>query len=187
MGMKLGISGAGGAMGIAGGEEAVALDELTASGAAAGQAGGLLEVVDPGLDRFGVGFAGLGADRGSSQRPGERDRLRRREGEIEAGDRAAVDVAQPERLARGGMAAGQHRDELVGLDLAGEPEILGPIAEPLTWGLALARVVVLGAFGDLLQVVALLAAAELSGGEHQRGPRGRSMPLLSGEAGACIG
>src|SRR5215203_2456978 len=99
MGVELGISGPGGAVGVAGREEAVALEELVASGAAAGEACGLLEVVEPGLDRLGVGLAHLGADRRSAERPGQRDRLRCREGEVEAGDRAAIDMAQAERLA----------------------------------------------------------------------------------------
>ena len=66
------------------------------------------------------------------------------------------------------VAAGQHRGQLVGLDLAVEAEVRGGAADPVALGLALAGVVVLGAFGDLLGVVALLADAELPDREHQR-------------------
>ena len=45
--------------------------------------------------------------------------------------------------------------------LALEAEVLGAVAEPVALGLTLARVIVLGAFGDLGFVVALLAGAEL--------------------------
>ena len=79
----------------------------------------------------------------------------------------AGDAAHPDqRLAVDRVAAGQHRVELVGLDLAGEAQVLGGVAEPFPGDLALAGVVVLRAFGDLVEVVALLAFAELADGEH---------------------
>ena len=43
--------------------------------------------------------------------------------------------------------------ELVGSDLAGEAKLGGGVADPLPGDLALAGVVVLRAFGDLLQVM----------------------------------
>ncbi len=99
----------------------------------------------------------------ASERPGQRDRLRGREGQVEAGDRLAAGRGlQAERLAVDRIATGQHRDELVGLDLAVEAEIPGGVAEPVALGLALAGVVVLGPFGDLVEVVAVLAGAELA-------------------------
>jgi hypothetical protein len=104
----------------------------------------------------------------SAERPGQRDRLRRREGQIEAGDGLAARCRlQAEQLAVDRVAPGQHRDELVGLDLAVETQQLGPLAEPGALGLALARVVVLGAFGDLAEVVALLAYSELADRQHR--------------------
>jgi hypothetical protein len=71
-----------------------------------------------------VGGFDLGGDGMAAERPGERDRLRRREGEVEAGDGAALDVAEPERLAARRVRPGEHRDELAGIDLALQPEIL---------------------------------------------------------------
>ena len=51
-------------------------------------------------------------------------------------------------------------------DLARELQLAGGVAHPLPGDLALAGVVVLRAFGDLLQVVGLLADAELADGQH---------------------
>jgi hypothetical protein len=51
-------------------------------------------------------------------------------------------------------------------DLAVEAQAGGRVADPLARWLALAGVVVLGAFGDLAQVVALLSFAELADLEH---------------------
>jgi hypothetical protein len=136
--LELGIAGAGGAVDVARRQEALALDEPMAPGAAAGPAGGSLEVVESGLDRRGVGGFDLGGDGMAAERPGKRNGLRRREGQVEAGDGAALDVAKPERLARRGIVAGQHPDELGGLDLALEAEILGGVAEPIALGLRLA-------------------------------------------------
>ena len=135
-------------------------------------AGVSLQVADGFADGGVVGFGDLAADRGAAERPGQRDRLRRREGEVEAGDRFSVGRGlQAERIAAGRVAAGQHEDQLLALDLAVEAEELGAVAEPVALGLALAGVVVLGAFGDFAQVVALLAGAELADREHQRRPR----------------
>ena len=98
-------------------------------------------------------------------------------------------MLHPERLAAGGIDAGQHRDELVGIDLALQAEILGCVAEPAALSLSFAGVVVLGSFGDLVEVVALLARSHLPDREHQRGPLAvaASMPLLSSAGTGCIG
>jgi len=167
MGVELRVAGARGTVDVAGGEEAVALDEDVAPGAASGPAGGVLEVVETRPHRLCVGGFDLGGDGMATERPGKRDRLRRREGEIEAGDGAALDLAESEGLAACRVRPGQHRDELVGIDLALQAEILSLVAEPVALGLPLARVVVLGAFGDLAEVVALLASSHLPDGEHQ--------------------
>jgi len=58
------------------------------------------------------------------------------------------DLAQAQRLAVGRVVAGEHGDELLGVNLAVEPQVFGGIAEPVALGLA--RVVVLGAFGDFV-------------------------------------
>ena len=109
-----------------------------------------------------------GGDR-AAEAPEQGDRLGGREGEVEAGDRALAGdaLAAEQGLAAGGVVAGEHRGELVGLDLAGEAEVARQLADPLARRLALAGVVVLGAFGDLVEVVALLAGAELPDGEHR--------------------
>ena len=61
----------------------------------------------------------LGGGLRPTERPGQGNRLRCGEGEIEAGDRAVPgDGAKAKRLARRRVHAGQHRHKLVGLDLA---------------------------------------------------------------------
>src|SRR5665811_53364 len=154
------------AMAVASGEEAVAPDELGV-GPAPRPASLPLEVAEGSIEGSvecgGHGGAGLRVAQG----PKQGGRLGDREGEIEAGNRAApADGAQAQRLAGRRVAAGQHRRQLVGLDRAVEAQVFGRVAEPLTLGLALAGVVVLSAFGDLVEVVALLSYAELANREH---------------------
>jgi len=161
MGMELRVAGAGRAMGVGGGKEAVAGDEFMTAFAPAGPAGLTLQVAE----RFGhggaVGVGDLAGNRMAAERPGERDRLRSREGEVEAGNRLAVRCRlQPERFAANRVVAGQHRDELVGVDLALQAEVGGGVAEPVALCLALAGVIVLGSFGDLVEIISLHARAE---------------------------
>ena len=61
---------------------------------------------------------------------------------------APGDVTEAERLAGRRVAAGQHRGQAVGVDLAVEAEVGGGRADPVALGLTAAGVVVLGAFGD---------------------------------------
>ena len=168
MGVQLRVAVARGAVQVGGGEVALALDEFRASRTAPGPAGFSLHVAEGGLDGFPVGGLDLRGHLGAAEAPEQRDRLRSREGEVEAGDRAlGRHAAHPDqRLAVDRVAAGQHRDELVLADLAFEAEARGGVADPLARLLALAGVVVLGAFGDLVEVVALLSYAELSDREH---------------------
>ena len=180
MGVELGIAGAGGAVLEGGGEEAVAVDEFLAAGAAAGPAGLALQVVEGGCCGVAVGLVDLDRRLVAAECPEQGDGLRGGEGEVEAGDRSLPpDGAHPERLAVGGVAAGQHRGELVCLDPARQAQLLGRVAYPVALRLALAGVVVLGAFGDLVEVVALLAGAELSDRQHRPTCRrsGRVVPL----------
>jgi hypothetical protein len=181
---------------VGGAEEAVALDEFMAAMAAAGPAGGALHVGEGGGYGFAVGGGHLRPGAVAAERPGERHRLGGREGEIEAGDRAAPgDVAQAERLAGHRVAAGQHRGQALGVDLAVEAEVRRDGTDPVALRLTLAGVVVLGAFGDLFRVVALLAGAELPDREHQRGcpPGGVGLsgvaciPQLASGGRVCIG
>lgn len=190
--MELGVPCPWGAVDVAGGEEALTVEDFVTAGSPAGQAGVALHVAEGGFDRGVVGGGDLGADLRAAEGAEQGDRLRRGEGEIEAGDRFG-DVAQPERLAVGRVQAAQHADELVGSDLPVKAELGVPVAEPLTGRLTLARVVVLGAFGDL---VAGLARADLADRQHLwRRPRRRSdrsrvvtiSPQLASRGGACTG
>jgi hypothetical protein len=108
---------------------------------------------------------------GAAEAPEQGNGLGSREGEIEAGDRAAGWNAAHanQRLPINRIAAGQYRFELRGLDLAGEAQILGGIADPFPDDLPLAGVVVLSAFRDLVEVVTLLSFAELADREHSTG------------------
>ena len=117
--MELRVAGPRGAMDVGGGEEAVAVDELSAALAAPRPAGVALQVGEGFGDGGAVGLHHLAGDRMAAERPGQGDRLRRREGQIEAGDRLAPRRRlQAEGLAVDRVAPGQHRAELVGLDLA---------------------------------------------------------------------
>jgi hypothetical protein len=107
--VDLGISGAGGAVAEACGEETIALDELGVC-SAPGPTRLPLEVVERGAQ----GTFGRGGDGGAGlrvpERPEQRGGLRDREGEIEAGNGApAADCAQAQRLAGRRVAAGEHR------------------------------------------------------------------------------
>lgn len=165
-------------MDVGSGEVAVALDEFRASRAAPGPARLALHVGEGGLNCLAVGGFDLDGDVGSTEAPKKRDGLRSREGEIEAGNRAAGrDAARSQqRFAVYRVAAGEHGDELVLANLAFEAEASGGVADPLACLLALAGVVVLSAFSDFLEVVALLSFAEQS-----------IPPLLSRAGTFCIG
>lgn len=176
VGVQLGVAVSRGAVLEGGGEVAVALDELRTACAAPGPARLLLEIAKCRLDGGAMGLLYLDARNGSAQAPEEGDRLRGREGQVEAGDRpAAADRSQPERLAARRVVTGEHPGQLIRLDLPGEVELDGGIAHPLPADLALAGVVVLRAFGDLLQVVHLLAGSELSDGQQAISVRSASV------------
>jgi hypothetical protein len=93
------------------------------------------------------------------------------------------------------MAAGQHRCQGVRVDFSVQAEIAGGITQPLVLGLTAASVIVLGAFGDLLGVSALLARADLPDEEHQRDrpsdeadpSRVVTIPVTAGSRGVCTG
>ncbi len=127
VGVELRVAGAGGSVRVAGGQEARAVDELAASCSASGPAGLPLQVVERGFHGGAVGLFDLAADRRAPERPGQRDRLRSGEGEIEARDGSPLDVAKAERLAAGRVGAGQHRRQLLGADLAVEAEVVSGV------------------------------------------------------------
>jgi hypothetical protein len=159
VGMELGIAVAGGAVAVGSGEVAVALDELRASGAAARPARLALHVGEGGLDSFSVGSLDFEGGEGAAEAPEQGDRLGSREGEVEAGDRAVA--SHPSHREQGRaidrIAPGQHRRELVLTDLAFQAEVAGGVADPFPGRLAFAGVVVLGAFGDLVEVMPMSA------------------------------
>jgi hypothetical protein len=126
VGVELGVAGAGGAVAVGGGEVARALDEPGAAAAAPRPAGLALQVGEGGVDRALVGVPHRGARPLVSERPQQRDRLRRREGEIEAGDGALAAgdaICRDQRRAARGVAPGEHRPQGIGLDLSGEAEL----------------------------------------------------------------
>ena len=98
VGVELGVAGPRGAVAVGGGEEARAGNELGAACPSSCPAGLALQVVERGLDRLLVGGDHARSGCWVTQRPGQGDRLRCREGEIEAGDRAlAADTAHREQ------------------------------------------------------------------------------------------
>ncbi len=119
-------------MAVGSGQVALAFDEFRASRAAPGPARLALHVVEGCSYGFPVGGLDFERGDGTAQAPQQRDRLGSREGEIEAGNRAARrDAAHSQqRLPVRRVAAGEHRFELVGADLALKAEACGGVAKP---------------------------------------------------------
>ena len=169
VGVELGVAVSRGAVAVGGGEEAVALDELRASGSAAGPARLALHVAEGGADGFAVGGSRLRGRRLGPPRPQSREtdfgaeKVRSKPG---TGPSPRTPRIESSGSPSTGLRPVSIADELVRADLAFEAEVRGGVADPLAGRLALAGVVVLGAFGDLVEVVALLAAPELSDREH---------------------
>ena len=90
-------------------------------------------------------------------------RLGRRERQIEAGDFAVRGAAKP--CPRQWVTVGQHGDEIVAVDLAGQAEQLGAATDPPARHLA-AEVVVLDTTGDRAEVVLLTARGEDADVQH---------------------
>jgi hypothetical protein len=193
--MELRVAGAGGAVEIGGGEEAVAVDEFMAAVAAPGPAGHPLHVVERGGDRCAVGPGDLGGGGRSAERPGQRDRLRRREGEVEAGDRPTPgDVAEAERLAGAGYRPVSIAVRASGSTLPWRPRSRAP--SPIQWprphrGPSSSP----RRLRRPSRCRALLAGAELPDRQHHQGcppggvdpSRVEAIPLTAGEGGVCVG
>ena len=168
VGVEVGIAGPAGAVAERGHGQAVPADALGAGVAAPGHGRVLLEVGD-GLGRGRlVGGDDLGLDRGAAEGVEQRDRLRRRDGDVEAGHGglAAARSHREQALAGGRVVAAEDELERLGVDLAGQGQVLGQAAVPSTGRFAGAEVVVLDAVGDGLQVVVVLARGELADAEH---------------------
>ena len=148
--------------------EAFATDALGSGVATPGHGRILLEVGD-GLGRGRlVGGYHLGLDRGAAKGVEQGDRLRRRHGDVEAGHGglAAARSHREQALAGGGVVAAEDELERLGIDLAGQGQVLGQAALPSTGRFAGAEVVVLDPVGDGLEVVVVLARGELADAEH---------------------
>ena len=165
VGVELGIAGARGAVGKGRGDHPAGVGDLGAAGAAAHESRLALDVVEGGSDGALVAFAHDAAGSRIAQGPEQRDRLRRREGVVEAGDAAAA-AKGDERLTVGGMLGSEDSAQLRRLDLPREAELLAARAHPAPRRLALAGVVVLDPGGDRVEIVGLLAMAELAQREH---------------------
>ena len=196
MGVELGVSCPRGAVRVGGAEQAVPIDEGRATLAASRPTCLALHVGQRLGDGGAVGIGHLAGDRVAAERPGQGDRLRRGEGEVETGDGLPPRCRlQPEWPAGDRIAAGQHARQRVGIDPPVEPEVGGRGADPVALRLTVARVVVLRGFGNLLGVVVLLAGAELPDRDHQQGcpsgvpdpSRGESIHVTAGARAFCTG
>lgn len=147
------------------GDEAVAGDAFVAARAAPGHGRVPLHVVERRVDGGLVCRADVSRERVVAEPVEDADRLGRRERQVEAGDaRAAPALGQ--RFTAPRVRAVEREAEPVALDLATDPELARSAAHPASGRLAGAGVVVLGALGDSLEVVALLPLAELSDRQH---------------------
>ena len=102
------------------------------------------------------------------------DALGRAEGQVEAGDRVTSDCTS-EQLSSGGVAALEQSHDALLAHLARQPERGCAAALPDARSLALARVVVLAALGDAIDVVAAgtRACSELADVQHPVRPSRR--------------
>jgi hypothetical protein len=73
------------------------------------------------------------------------------------------------------VTPGEHRSEVLRGNIAGKTDDAGAAPEPSTWCLSGVDVVVLGAVEDLLEVVRLLAEAELADAQHGRRASSRTL------------
>ena len=154
------------------------LDRL-APRAALHEAGVALQVGDSLGDSVVVGPQDSGPDLGGSDRVEQGDRLRRGEADVVAEDRldpalAATRVGVAARLgaahqhfAADRVPAGEDRGVGIAVNLAGEAELSGQLADPLTRRLARFGVVVLAAFGHRLDPVVGVSSPDLRHSHHR--------------------
>lgn len=154
-----------------GGDEAVTVGRLVAGVPAPDLARVTFQVGDGCVDG-----ALVAAHHGFSRRfvaesPHEGHRLRRREREVEAGERGR-------RRAKGlpgrRVVASENRAEVVGADVTSEADRGCARTEPAARCLPSVEVVVLGAVKDLLEVIRLLPDAELADAQHDLPPTPRT-------------
>ena len=134
-----------------GADEPVALDGAVAAGAPPSLGDRLVDLERPG-DGDVVGVADLVGDLGVAESEQQGHGFRGAEGGVEPDD-LRHRVATGESLAGGRVLEVEDPVELVGVDLARQPEAIGAGADPLAGRLAGAGVVVLDAVGDGAEVV----------------------------------
>jgi hypothetical protein len=146
-------------------DEARAAGGGVAVGSKAGERCLALQEAERCFDRALVGVADQRDGSLIAGRPQHADRLRRREGEVEARHAVLADELL-QGLAGARISPGEHGVELVALNRPLETQLGCSRAGPPPRSLPLARVVVVGAAGDRVEVVGLLALAELSDADH---------------------
>ena len=154
VGVEMRVAGSACAMTETGGDEAGRGQHLGAGRAPSHATRLSLEVGERGIDGGLVGRDRGGTLLGGSQRMDERDRLRRRERQVEAGH---APVGRNEPLPHQ-IGAGQHRTQVGGGNHAAEAEQCGG-AEPTPRCLPRSEVVLLLTSGDGVEVVALRAGS----------------------------
>jgi len=117
----------------------------------------------------------LGGHLRRPERPQQRYRLRRAEGEVEAGDLWRRPTLR-QLIARAGIRVTQERSEVVAVDLADQlkPGCRSP--DPLPRCLTMPEVVLLGATSHRVDVVRLLPLPELADAQHAAPPSASSPP-----------
>ena len=169
--VQLGVAGPAGAMAEGGHDEPFAAHVIDAVVAPPAHGGVVLGVGDGLRRRRLVGGRHLRLHVRPAEGVQKRDRLRGRQGDVEARAGIATLAAPPRQQALAGGGVGGAEDELQGLPvhLSGQAQVLGQPSVPATWGLARADVVVLHAIGDRLQVVVVFPRGQLPDAEHESG------------------
>ena len=164
MGVELRIPGPARAVHEPRGDEAVTGDMLDAVDTSPGQARLAFEPAERGVDGPVVRGAHRADRVGITETEQHGHGLRCREREIETRDPVFAGLDQPGPVDR--APAFEHRTQVGRVDLALEAEQHGRGAHPPARCFAVAEVVVLDTLGDRVEVVALLAGAELADTQH---------------------
>jgi hypothetical protein len=163
VGVQRRVAGPAGAMTEGGTDEALGVTDGGSAMTTAHVTGVTFEVLQGGVDGP-VVAADDHLGRGLvPESPHQRHRLGCRQREFEPGPGGPGGA---QRLVAARATAGEHRSQLVALHRAAEPEAGGAGPDPAARRLAHGEVVVLGPVEDLLQVVRLLAEAQLPDAQH---------------------
>ena len=164
MGVELRVAGPRGAVKELGGDEPVADEVLGAVDTAPRPARLPFHPPERRVDRAVVRLAHLPRDRRVGEGPQHRHRFRGREREVEARDPVFAGLGEPDTGTR--VTAFEDTVQQLGFDDAVEVEEFRSAAGPLAGFFAVAEVVVLDTRRDRVEVVALLAGAELRDVQH---------------------